>query len=138
MKTKKLKYLSILFIIIIFVLATFGIVNLNKTSNIEISISNNEIHSQKDLKNAQNKIIRYFKINFRGCTIKKIWYDTKDKDLEQAKKENKYYEVIVLNINFDTDGKQKSLNSNDNYNYKFVLAKIKKYSFWNIIDVGTF
>ena len=135
---KKLKYLSILFIIIIIIFSTFCIVNFNKISNIEIFISSNELHSQKDLKKAQNKVIRYFKFNFKDCKLKKIWYDINDADLEQEKKESKYYEVIVINVNFDTNEKQEGLNSNDNYNYKFVLAKTKKNSSWKIVGYGIF
>ena len=103
---------------------------------VEIAVITNEHHSNETMTSAEDALIKNFKEEFKGCTLKKIYYnEVDDKYLDGKYNNETYHEVVVLLAEFSTDGKQEVLNLNDTYkDYKFVIARKTDTSEYRVID----
>lgn len=121
-------------LIVIVALSVFliisGVTNFSR-KGIEYTISmydDNPTYSEKEVEEAFTVVEKYFKQNFKGCTLESLSYD-EDYSLEESEEWMKQYaadEVIVLMSGFTTDarGGDGSLDSNSTYeDWKWVLTR---------------
>ena len=103
---------------------------------VEIAVITNEHHTNEAMSSAEDALIKNFKETFKGCTLKKIYYDeTQDTYLDGKYNNDIYHEIVVLLAEFTTDGKQEVLNLNDTYkDYKFVIGRKTETSEYRVID----
>ncbi|ADY55177.1 hypothetical protein Sgly_0826 [Syntrophobotulus glycolicus DSM 8271] len=130
-------------------LVVFGyfLLNLNAKGNPSIDIGKSTKFSQEEIQAAVDCVIVNFKEDFKGCNLKKIWYDEGESDSEigtymifgrgsvnGVKEEN----VIVLFSNFDVGtGADASLNPNSTYkDWNWILIREDKTGNWKIDDWG--
>jgi len=122
--------------------------NVRKTNNVIIDIGESTKFSKEEVQTAVNCVIENFEKNFKGCDLKKLWYDEEKSNSEIAtymsfgrgsvngvKKEN----VIVLFSNFYVNGTggNGSLNPNSPYNdWNWILVRDSKTGNWKIDDSG--
>ena len=109
-------------------------------SNVEIKESTSEIYSDREINAAINEIMRYFKRNFDGCTLREITYAGDEKTLAHAEFAERQgaKDVIVLISKFDVDasGGDGSLNPNSTYtNWMWILVR-DGLGGWKHVDHG--
>ena len=109
-------------------------------SNVEIKESTSEIYSDREINAAINEIMRYFKRNFDGCTLREITYAGDEKTLAHAEFAERQgaKDVIVLISKFDVDasGGDGSLNPNSTYtNWMWILVR-DRLGGWKHVDHG--
>ena len=109
-------------------------------SNVEIKESTSEIYSDREISAAIKEILRYFKKNFDGCTLREITYAGDEKTLAHTEfaERNGAKEVIVLISKFDVDasGGDGSLNPNSTYtNWMWILVR-DGLGGWKHVDHG--
>lgn len=99
-----------------------------------------EIYSDDDIDKAFQTVKDYFKKEFDGCTLTKLYYPGDD-HADEFKEWAKQYdadEAIVISSSFDVDesGGDGSLNPNSTYdNWKWILVRSKGGN-WKHVDHG--
>ena len=99
-----------------------------------------EIYTHKEVDAAIHEIIRYFKKNFEGCTLREITYAGDEKTLAHGEFAERHGadDVIVLISTFDVDGSggDGSLNPNSTYTrWMWILVRNGK-GRWKHVDHG--
>ncbi len=90
--------------------------------------ANSTIYTKAEIDMAIEEVIKYFKLNYNGCTLKEIRY-AGDVYQEEMEKLAEYYgtdKAIILLSSFETDtsGGDGSLNPNTVYkDWKWILIK---------------
>ena len=121
-------------------LFTFTSCGKGKIDDVKINEVKSEIYSQKDIDEAINTTLKYFKKNLKGCTLTEISYIGDDK-IDAFKEWQKTYdkdEVIILisSFNVDSSGGDGSLNPNSTYTrWQWILARDKNHN-WEHMDHG--
>ena len=127
---------TILCFIIVFSLAGCG----GKTSEIKTRNVESEMYSQEEITSAVETIKKEFKSNWKGCTLKEIYYagDDSSKDHQDWADRNNADEVIVLLSSFyvGRNGGDGSLNTNHTYeNWNWILVRMNDGE-WVHVDHG--
>lgn len=95
------RFLSIFFII--FICVIFGACG--DVSNVDIHNETSKIFSQDDITAAEKVVLNEFKINWSGCTLKKLYYPGDDwsGDFEHWRQFYNADQAIVLLSDYDVD-----------------------------------
>lgn len=116
--------------------------------NTIVDIGKSTKFSKEEIQAAVDCVIKNFKTNFKGCDLKKIWYDENESDAEIGAYMNfgrgsvngvKEENVIVLFSNFyvNSNGGDGSLNRNSTYpHWSWILIRDSKTGNWKIDDSG--
>ncbi len=120
----------------LFILTSCG----GNIKNVTINEVSSNIYSKKDIENAIDTTLKYFKKNFKGCTLTEISYigDELSDEFEEWQKQYQKDEVIILISSFDVDstGGDGSLNPNSTYKrWQWILARDKGKN-WVHMDHG--
>lgn len=142
-KPKNMDRELIIVICILVILIIVGIVVLNSQkgniSNVNIILKESEIYSKDDIDDAIDVTLKYFKENFKGCSLLEITYvgDEKNNDYFDWANRNNKEEVIVLISNFETNSFcSDTLNPNSEYKgWNWILVRNKNEN-WKHIDHG--
>lgn len=109
-------------------------------SEVGIKEYTSEIYTQREIDAAIDEIIRYFKRNFDGCTLREITYAGDEKTLAHADwaERNNADDVIVLISTFDVDGSggDGSLNPNSTYTRWMWILVRDGIGGWKHVDHG--
>ena len=132
---KKL-YSAILCILLVLCLSACG----GKISEATTHSVDSEMYSQEDIASAIDVIKKEFKSNWKGCTLKEIYYAGDDSSIayQDWAERNDTDEVIVLLSSFDVDssGGDGSLNPNSTYNgWNWILVR-ENGGKWQHVDHG--
>ncbi len=105
------------------------------TKNVE-----SDKYSQKEINEAIDVIKAEFLLNWKGCTLRAIYYagDEVTEEFQDWADRNNADDVIVLVSSFDVDssGGDGSLNPNTNYaNWKWILVRTNGGT-WKHVDHG--
>lgn len=141
--SKKRKFITLFFAIIIITLALFLINTFmfGDIKNVNQIINKSEVYSEKDIENAMATAKRKFKFGYKGCTLTDLWYD-ENISLSSADSWARQYnadEAIVLlsNFNVDSSGGDGSLNPNDTYSdWQWILVRDKGDRNWKLKTWG--
>ena len=109
-------------------------------SEVGIQDFTSEIYTHKEIDSAIDEILRYFKKNFDGCTLREITYAGDEKTLVHTEWAERHDadEVIVLTSTFDVDssGGDGSLNPDSTYTrWMWILVRNGK-GRWKHVDHG--
>lgn len=109
-------------------------------SEVGIKDFTSEIYTHKEIESAIDVILRYFKKNFDGCTLREITYAGDEKTLAHAEWAERHDadDVCVLISTFDVDesGGDGSLNPNSTYTrWMWILVRDGK-GRWKHVDHG--
>ena len=109
-------------------------------SEVSIQDYTSEIYTDKEIDAAIDEILRYFKKNFDGCTLREITYAGDDvlEGYTSWAQRNDADDVIVLISTFDVDesGGDGSLNPNSTYTrWLWILVRNGK-GRWKHVDHG--
>ena len=109
-------------------------------SEVGIREFTSEIYTDKEVEFAINEILRYFKKNFDGCTLREITYAGDEKTQAHAEWAERHNadDVIVLTSTFDVDssGGDGSLNPDSTYNrWMWILVRDGN-GRWKHVDHG--
>ena len=121
-----MKRMICLFILLALVLTGCG--GGGDTSEVQIITGESEIFAHREIEEAMEAAMDYFRKEFEGCTMTKITYD-EEKSSAAAKEWARQYgadEGIVLYSSFDVDasGGDGSLNPNSTYsNWQRILTR---------------
>ncbi len=138
------KKILITIICVIFIAMTSFILYLKLShkgdiSNVNIIANSSQIYSKKEIDDAINVILHFFRQNFNGCILEQITYigDDYNKDYQDWAERNNKEEVIVLVSNFKTNSYcSETLNHNSEYkNWNWILVKNKDEN-WEHVDHG--
>lgn len=127
---------AILCILLVLCLSACG----GKISEAEIHNVNSEMYSQEDIASAIDVIMKEFKSDWKGCTLKEIYYAGDDSVIahqEWAERDGAD-EVIVLlsSFNVDSSGGDGSLNPNSTYDgWNWILVRADGGQ-WQHVDHG--
>jgi hypothetical protein len=118
--------------------------NPGKTDNAIITLGESQKFSEEEVQAAANCVLKEFK-GFKGCDLKKLWYDEKCSNkfidgggyahTENVGKEN----IIVLFSDFHTDStyREAGFTSNSDYdNWSWALIRDSKSDAWRVGDFG--
>ena len=97
------------------------------------------IYSYDDITSAINTVIEYFNENFKGCTLKEIYYAGDNENyFKEILQQYGGDEAIVLTSTFDVDGSggDGSLNPNSTYKDWIWLLVRNKQGEWKHVDHG--
>jgi hypothetical protein len=130
--------------IIIFLICVVMIFSLSacggNVKNVNVVDVKSEIYTSDDIKSAIETIEKEFDKDWKGCTLKKIYYagDETSKEHQDWADRNDADEVIVLMSSFDVDGSggDGSLNPNSTYdNWMWILVRTNGGK-WQHVDHG--
>lgn len=130
--------------IIIFLVSVVMIINLSacggNVKNVKVIDVESEIYTSDDINSAIKTIIKEFDKDWKGCTLKEIYYagDETSKNYQNWADRNNADEVIVLLSSFDVDssGGDGSLNLNGTYDgWKWILVR-NRGGQWKYVDHG--
>lgn len=112
----------------------------SKGSEVIIKSIESDKYSQKEINSAIDVIKDEFLLNWKGCTLKAIYYAGDDitEEHQDWADRNSADEVIVLLSSFDVDssGGDGSLDPNTNYaNWKWILVRTNGGT-WEHVDHG--
>ncbi|MBE6919460.1 MAG: hypothetical protein E7469_07235 [Ruminococcaceae bacterium] len=98
------------------------------SGNVLITNEASDIYQVEEIEAAMDVAQRYFRLNFKGCTMTEIGYigDEKWAAMEDYATEYGVDQAIVLTSTFETDrrGGDGSLNANETYrNWKWILIR---------------
>ena len=105
---------------------------------VEKEVTSN-IYSYDDITSAINTVIEYFNENFKGCTLKEIYYAGDNENyFKEILQQYGGDEAIVLTSTFDVDGSggDGSLNPNSTYKDWIWLLVRNKQGEWKHVDHG--
>lgn len=131
------KYISV-FICVAFMLGLCACGG--KVIGVNVKSVESDVYSQSEINSAINVIEKEFILNWKGCTLKHIYYigDEKLEEYRDWADRHDADEVIVLVSSFDVDssGGDGSLNPNTNYaNWKWILVRSNGGT-WKHVDHG--
>lgn len=134
-KKKVIKYILALIsaIIVVLVFNNVNFLHRGITKDAQVTITNNNIHSSKDI----NKVIKILKSefkSFKNCRLLTIDYDSKNQIDKYD--ENNYYDIMVLNFSFKVEGENESLANGETYNYTAYYVKKAANASWTLINWG--
>ena len=129
-------YSAILCILLVLCLNACG----GKISEATTHNVDSDMYSQEDIASAIDVIKKEFKSNWKGCTLKEIYYAGDDSSIayQDWAERNDTDEVIVLLSSFDVDssGGDGSLNPNSTYTgWNWVLVR-ENGGKWQHVDHG--
>ena len=129
-------YSTIFCVLLVLCLSACG----GEISEAKIHNVDSDMYSQKDIASAIDVIKKEFKSNWKGCTLKEIYYAGDDSSIayQDWAERNDTDEVIVLLSSFDVDssGGDGSLNPNSTYNgWNWILAR-ENGGKWQHVDHG--
>ena len=115
---------TFLLIILILSLSACG----GNVKNVNIVDVDSDIYSETEINDAIDMVLKFFKDNFGGCSLKEIQYvgDDYHEEFEEWADQYKAEQAIVLVSLFDVDssGGDGSLNPNSTYdNWKWILTR---------------
>lgn len=123
-----------LFAVIIYVRKAAG----GNVDEVHVHYVYSDIHSQTDIDNAINSVIRYFDLNFTGCTLISIEYAGDEiSEIEAGFVEEDIEKTITLTSTFEVDafGGDGSFNANSTYSgWSWTLKKVA--GIWVIVNYG--
>ena len=130
---------AILCILLVLCLSACG----GKISEATTHSVDSDMYSQEDIASAIDVIKKEFKSNWKGCTLKEIYYAGDDssiacQDRAERNDTDEVIEVIVLLSSFDVDfsGGDGSLNPNSTYNgWNWILVRANRGQ-WQHVDHG--
>ena len=109
-------------------------------STVGIKDFTSEIYTHKEIESAIDEILRYFKKNFEGCTLKEITYAGDEWTKRDASYAERYDadDVIVLISTFDVEesGGDGSLNPNSTYTRWMWILVRDGHGRWKHVDHG--
>lgn len=143
MMSKKSKLMSLILAICIIGIAVYFLRTYigGNINNVNQSIPQSEVYSNKDIDVAMNIVKRKFKGEFKGCVLTDLWYD-EDISISSSDQWAKQYnsdEAIVLLSNFqvDSSGGDGSLYPNSTYtDWEWILVRDKENSKWTLETWG--
>jgi hypothetical protein len=123
-------------VVMIFSLSACG----GNIKNVKVVDVESEIYTSDDIKSAIETIEKEFDKDWKGCTLKEIYYagDETSKNYQDWADRNNADEVIVLLSSFDVDssGGDGSLNPNSTYDgWNWILVR-NKGGQWKHVDHG--
>lgn len=129
-------YSAILCILLVLCLSACG----GEISEATTHSVDSDMYSQEDIASAIDVIKKEFKSNWKGCTLKEIYYAGDDSSIayQDWAERNDTDEVIVLLSSFDVDssGGDGSLNPNSTYNgWNWILVR-ENGGKWQHVDHG--
>lgn len=132
---KKITIFLVCMIIIISLSACGG-----NIKNVNVVDVESEIYTSDDINSAIETIVKEFDKNWKGCTLKEIYYagDEASKNHQDWADRSNADEVIVLLSSFDVDssGGDGSLNPNSTYDgWKWILVR-NTGGQWKHVDHG--
>lgn len=132
----KKNYSAILCILLVLCLSACG----GEISEATTHSVDSDMYSQEDIASAIDVIKKEFKSNWKGCTLKEIYYAGDDSSIayQDWAERNDTDEVIVLLSSFDVDssGGDGSLNPNSTYNgWNWILVR-ENGGKWQHVDHG--
>ena len=132
----KKNYSAILCILLVLCLSACG----GEISEATTHSVDSDMYSQEDIASAIDVIKKEFKSNWKGCTLKEIYYAGDDSSIayQDWAERNDTDEVIVLLSSFDVDssGGDGSLNPNSTYNgWNWILVR-ENGGKWQHVDQG--
>lgn len=109
-------------------------------ANVKVVPVQSNIYTDEDINSAIKTVLRYFRSEFSGCTLKEIQYigDEYAEDFSEWVKQYKEHEAIVLISTFDVDssGGDGSFEPNSTYsNWNWILVRNRNGS-WRHVDHG--
>lgn len=138
MEERKMKKIIIFLIcaITIFSLTACG----GDVKNVKVTDKESKMYTSNDINSAIETIKKEFQKDWKGCTLKEIYYagDDISKDHQDWADRNDADEVMVLLSSFDVDssGGDGSLNPNSTYdNWMWILVRTKDGQ-WKHVDHG--
>ena len=137
------KILIVVIIIFIIMLVTIAVIFYKNgdISNVNIILKESEIYSNEDINSAVDIALKYFKKNFKGCSLLEIGYigDEINNNYSNYAKINNKEEVIVLTSSFNVDssgGENGELNPNSKYDdWNWILVRNENEN-WEHVDHG--
>ncbi len=132
------RYIAILCAVVC--LASLAACGGGDVSQVKVTEYESEIYTDKQIQSAIDEIVRYFKKNFEGCTLKEITYAGDEWTKREADYAERYdaEDVIVLISTFDVDasGGDGSLNPNSTYTrWTWILVR-DGLGGWKHVDHG--
>lgn len=122
--------------IFVFGFTTWG----GNTKNVVIEPYESEIYTEKDVESAIGVTKRYFKGNFSGCTLTKLYYAGDDVSKAHTEWADRHDadEAIVLKSSFDVgaSGGDGSLNPNSTYDGWIWILVRDEGGRWRHVDHG--
>ncbi|MFY9173753.1 MAG: hypothetical protein WAO24_00180 [Peptococcia bacterium] len=108
--------------------------------NVKVTDKESKMYTSNDINSAIETIKKEFQKDWKGCTLKEIYYagDDISKDHQDWADRNDADEVMVLLSSFDVDssGGDGSLNPNSTYdNWMWILVRTKDGQ-WKHVDHG--
>jgi hypothetical protein len=99
-------------------------------SKVKLESSESQLYTQEDIKAVMDIVLDYFKREFKGCSLRELWYDegVSNRDSVGWAEQYEADEAIVLLSNFDVDasGGDGSLNPNTSYrDWQWILVRNK-------------
>ena len=109
-------------------------------SNVRIKACSSDLYSEAEISDAIETALRYFRKEFKGCTLAEIGYlgDERIRNYQEFAVRNKADDVIVLVSSFTVgaSGGDGSLNPNSVYwDWKWILVRSDGGS-WRHVDHG--
>ena len=135
---KGMAFLSV--ILLLLALYAYGRNGSGNVSNVVVVPVQSDIYTDEDIDAAIKTVIKYFKREFSGCTLKEIQYigDGAEESFNERAEHYKADEAIILVSTFDVDssGGDGSLNPNSTYdNWEWILIRNANGK-WRHIDHG--
>ncbi len=132
---KKFISLIVCILLVLCLSACGGEISEAKIHNVD-----SDMYSQEDIASAIDVIKKEFKSNWKGCTLKEIYYAGDDSSIshQEWSERNNADEVIVLLSSFDVDasGGNGSLNPNSTYSgWNWILIR-ESGGKWHHVDHG--
>ena len=130
-----------IFVFLICVMSIFGLTACGgDVKNVKIMDKESKMYTSNDINSAIETIKKDFQNDWKGCTLKEIYYagDDVSKEHQDWADRNDADEVLVLLSSFDVDfsGGDGSLNPNSTYdNWMWILVR-NKYGQWEHVDHG--
>ena len=111
-----------------------------KVKDVQITIGESELYSQREIESAMRKVKWFFRLTFDGCTLRELSYDEEKSARETAEWAESYgaEQAIVILSEFDVDesGGDGSLNPNSTYkNWQWILTRSRGGG-WTLQDWG--
>ncbi len=129
---KKRRYIPILLILIIVISIVFFFLkkDVGDVSNVSRKVTASEVYSQKDINDAMDAVVKYFRNHFEGCKLTQLCYKDSTSVTESGGWAIQYNadQAIVLLSTFDVDaaGGDGSFNPNETYSdWQWILVRNK-------------
>jgi hypothetical protein len=134
----EMKKISVALLLLLLVFSFSACVwNPGETGDAQITSSESVKFSQTELQAAADCVLEKFK-DFKGCTLKKLWYD-EDISHEMASAYSSEGNAIILLSDFRTDstGPDEGFEENTDYtNWNWILIRDSKDGEWRVKDWG--